>query len=140
MIGGCPQCGFGLWTPLARLSVSDVGLYRDARFPGRLLLSIRDHYEHLDEAPVPVAIAFMKDIQAASRALRTAFDDVTRVNVSILGNAEPHVHAHLIPRRASDPLPTKAPWEDPRPRAELDSAATQQIADALRETFGVPRV
>jgi len=37
----CATCGFELHHPIATLSVSALGLYDDARFPGRCILALR---------------------------------------------------------------------------------------------------
>lgn len=116
----CHECGFELYHPLpTKLTVSHAGIYSDARFPGRTILVLDEHHEHLDEVPAKILAEFVNDIATFSSWLRT-MPGVERINVSILGNAEPHVHAHLIPRRPStEPEPKRSPWDDPRPRQPL---------------------
>lgn len=128
----CPSCSFELWHPIARLRNSRVGLYDDSRFPGRVIVSLDQHYDHLDEVPEVLLADFMADVARTSRVLRDCLE-VPRVNVAILGNQERHVHAHLIPRDpTSDPLPSKSPWQDPRPRSLLDPIFHVQIVETLR--------
>lgn len=110
----CPVCGFGLHLPLAALEVSDVGLYDDGRYPGRMIVTARRHWVHLDEVEPAELAALMADAQRVARALRQ-LPGVTRTNVAILGNREPHVHVHVIPRRATDAHPDRAPWDDAPP-------------------------
>ena len=131
----CTTCEFQLWSPLATLSVSTLGLYDDDRFPGRCLLVLTDHYEHLDEVPDVLAASFLADVQRTARALRKGLA-ADRVNVAVLGNAEPHVHAHLVPRwPVKEPRPHKSPWDDPRRRGSLPSqdklALARDIVGAL---------
>lgn len=127
----CGQCGFILWNPLGSVGCCDVGLYDDARFPGRLLVSYRPHMDHFDEMSDGALIDFMTTIRTLSRLLR----DITsadRVNVAILGNTEPHVHAHLIPRIAHrEPEPRKSPWDDPRPREPLNNLEKARLMYVL---------
>lgn len=134
----CKACGFQLWEHLGQIGVCEIGLYDDARFPGRLIVSLIEHYEHLEDAPDELASAFIRDVQFAARVLR----DVTgsdRINVAILGNQEPHVHAHVIPRMSStDPLPQHSPWDDPRPRAKLEPVYRRQLVKRLTEAFDCP--
>src|SRR5689334_3630133 len=66
----CSTCGFSLWVPISALSVSHVGLYDDARFPGRMIVSLNEHVEHYDQADPEVLSAFMSDLQVASLVLR----------------------------------------------------------------------
>lgn len=131
----CSSCGFELWVPMFSMKVSTAGLYDDARFPGRLILSLNEHFEHLEDVPEDLASLFMRDIQLLSRGMRTALM-VDRVNVAVLGNQEPHVHAHLIPRRSSaDPLPKTSPWDDPRPRSPLSADLRLQLISTLTEAM-----
>lgn len=118
------------------MSVSSVGLYDDARFPGRCLVVLDEHYEHLSDVPDDVANEFFRDVRQVGRAiLRVTVAD--RVNYAALGNAEPHVHFHVIPRTvAGDPVPEQAPWATPLPRAPLPPAVAadlvRDLTDALR--------
>jgi diadenosine tetraphosphate (Ap4A) HIT family hydrolase len=118
------------------LTVTSVGLYDDGRFPGRLLVSLNPHYEHLEEVPEHLAHSFTSDIQFASRMLRKV-TGAERVNVAILGNQEPHVHAHLIPRLPlHEPIPHRSPWEDPRPRERLAAADRTRLTHDLSRALG----
>ncbi len=131
----CRTCHFAVWVPLARLTVSNVGLYDDARFPGRLIVTLHDHFEHLDEVPDDVALGLFGDVRTCASLLRQEFG-ATRVNVAVLGNQEPHVHAHVIPRVCgAEPEPREAPWRDPRPRATLPRAHRDDVIDRLSEAF-----
>ncbi|WP_396652300.1 HIT family protein [Microbacterium sp. SLBN-146] len=108
-----------------------MGLYSDARFPGRCIVSLNEHAEHLDDLPKDTVSSFMINVAMASKALRIA-TDAPRINVAILGNQEGHVHAHLIPRYPdSEPLPNKAPWEDPRPRGALDEGDERRLVNLI---------
>lgn len=134
-VRACYECGFDLWLPIASVGSCQIGLYDDARFPGRLIVSLIDHYEHLEEAPAEVASAFIRDVQWSAKVLR----EVTRsdrVNIAVLGNQEPHVHAHLIPRiPAREPLPRHSPWADPRPITKLSSTDRFRLLEQLADRF-----
>ena len=96
----CEVCGFWLWQPMATGDRVSLGLYDDDRFPGRCLLVWDDHVEHLDELGGDDLLSFTRSIQQVSLAIKRA-TGVGRVNVAILGNQEPHLHAHLIPEAAT---------------------------------------
>lgn len=117
----CLECGFELYAPVAALTVSDVGLYSDARYPGRLIVKLREHHEHLDAVPSELAAAFLRDVQHCARVLR-AVDGIARVNVAVLGNKVPHVHTHVVPRRPGEHNFHRSPWEDALPREALSEA------------------
>lgn len=127
----CAECEFELWLPVCSNDVIQVGLYDDGRFPGRLLVMLTDHYDHLEDVPAELAARFTWSLQRVSASMKRTLA-VDRINLAILGNAVPHVHAHLIPRRATDPLPHKSPWEDPRPRTVLPPGAEKELLTKLR--------
>lgn len=133
----CRKCRFPLVHPVGRLSVSCVGLVSDARFPGRTLLSLRDHYDDIADAPTAVAELFLVDIQFASRIIRRA-TGADRVDVALSDATAPHAHAHLVPRRRDrDPRPDSGPWEDPRERRPLEPLPESMAIGLLTAAFEV---
>lgn len=131
---GCSTCGFTLWIPVAALRVSQVGLYSDARFPGRLIVSLNDHVEHYDQTDPDSLSSFMSDLQDASLVLRK-MSNVERVNIAILGNKEPHLHAHVIPRRIADGNHGVSPWENAEPYSKLTESDRVIFVDLLKQGF-----
>lgn len=130
--------GIVLWNPIAISTHSRLGLYSDSRFPGRCILALNAPYTALEDVPVGTLTGFMRDVQVASAAIKKA-TDAERVNVSILGNREPFIHAHLIPRFPADErYPDRSPWDDPRIKQVLpkDRAAEliNRIWHAILET------
>lgn len=126
-------CGFALWRPLLATRSCTVGHYDDARFPGRLIVSLERHFDFIEDVPDRLAARFMVEISSVAKVQREILQ-ADRINVAILGNQVSHVHAHLIPRySAEEALPHKAPWEDPRPRAQLSPERLQQVEKALIE-------
>lgn len=127
----CEVCSFKVWLPLARLSVSTLGLYDDGRFPGRSIVVFNRHVEDLVALDEDEARSLIADVQRASRAIMSS-TGAPRVNYAILGNVEPHLHVHIIPRgTASDPLPKRTPWEHPRPVQRL----SHEEAESLRKSI-----
>lgn len=134
----CARCGFVLYRPVPApgLSTSRVGMYEDARFPGRCIVVYRDHVEHLEALSEEELLAFKRDVVRVGSAVKR-ITGAARVNYAVLGNATPHLHAHVIPRTPGvEELATRSPWNDPRPLAELpptDAARlTSQLARALQ--------
>ncbi len=128
----CETCGFALYIPVIELAVSVVGLYDDARFPGRCVLALKPHHVHLDEVPSDLAAQFLHDGQQLGAALRS-LGLGTRVNYAVLGNTDPHVHMHVFPRGLeSDALPARPPWEHPAPRAALPKSVLHALTTTLR--------
>ena len=126
------MCSFELWRPIAELRVSVLGLYDDGRFPGRCLIAVKAHEEDFARLSNEDTSAFVCDIQAAARAIQRV-TQAPRINYAILGNVEPHIHAHLIPRSADDPIPKKSPWQHPEPVRPLGQRQADDIIRAIRE-------
>lgn len=133
----CSTCGFKLWLPISRLRTSLVGLYDDNRYPGRLILVLAEHAEHLHELDATSSCDFMEDARQAGAAL-TQVTGAQRVNYAVLGNTQPHLHWHIIPRDpATEPLPSRPPWEDPRPVAPLDPDRISDLIEDLSDALDV---
>jgi diadenosine tetraphosphate (Ap4A) HIT family hydrolase len=127
----CEDCGFDLWIPVAEYEHSVLGLYNDDRFPGRCILMIKGHYEHLDEVPSYIAEAFMRETIHAGGAVRKVMG-AARVNYATLGNTLAHVHTHIIPRYKNDLVPTRPPWEHPDKAGKLSSEEVRDIVTRLQ--------
>lgn len=132
----CQECSFVLFTPITALDVSCVGLHSDARYPGRMIVALREHYDHLDEVPTELFNRLMADVRECSRVLRS-IPDVVRVNVAVLGNQESHVHAHVIPRYVNDPILTKAPWDGAQPHTPLVDSVRDGVVRMLAQRLRV---
>lgn len=137
----CEDCGFKLFVPVWELNVAWLGLYDDARYPGRSLVVAKPHSEALHHLPTQARHAFLDDVCHAMAAVEHV-TGAERVNMAVLGNTEPHLHAHLVPRiEGGDPVPTRPHWEDPRPRRPLDAdLVAQLVSDLRRAMVGVHQV
>lgn len=130
----CSVCGFKLWYPVAVLQVSTLGIYSDNRFPGRSLLMLNEHRTSFSELEPELLMPFVLDAQKVGRALKE-ITAATKINYAVLGNAEPHLHWHIIPRTPGDPLPARSPWNDPRPPGPLREEQITNLTEALRTTL-----
>jgi diadenosine tetraphosphate (Ap4A) HIT family hydrolase len=131
MAWSCAACGFDLWIPVGSLGVSEVGFYDDGRFPGRCIVALSAHHEHLDEVPAEVRHAFSDDIARVGAVVRE-LTEPSRVNYAVLGNTIAHVHCHVIPRPVDDPIATRPPWEHPDPARVNESDDAVRLIAALR--------
>lgn len=127
----CKVCNFGLYLPIASLRVSHLGLYNDSRFPGRCLLVLNEHYESLENLPQNLMVLYMEDVKQSINAIKLATGS-ERVNLAILGNREPHVHSHLIPRYpAKEEFPDCSPWNDKRFKETMPEAETNKLLSRI---------
>ncbi|GAA1053668.1 hypothetical protein GCM10009570_22570 [Dietzia natronolimnaea] len=76
-------------------------------------------------------MGYMRDIQISMTAIARA-TGAAKVNVAILGNRDPHVHAHLVPRfPQEEEYPDCSPWNDRRPKGQLDDSEVRRIKELI---------
>lgn len=133
----CNTCGFELWLPLWQFEHSRVGLYEDARFPGRCIVVLEEHATALESLNPTSLAALMRETTRVGEAIRRVVG-ADHMNYAVLGNTEPHIHVHVIPRiHEIDPVPSRPPWEHPDPCEPLSLERRQtlmaELVRALRD-------
>ncbi len=128
---GAPDCRAcaGRW-PDPGFLIADLGLTRaflhdDQFFPGWTVVVLDRHATELYTLERAERAQVMDDVAAAAEAVARAFAAV-KVNYALLGNQLPHMHWHVIPRLADDPIPKDVVWalgHSPRPPADDERAA-----------------
>jgi diadenosine tetraphosphate (Ap4A) HIT family hydrolase len=89
---------------VARLQLSHLRFMRNQFVPGYSVLVCTKH------APEPYHLTgddqalFFQDLVRATQALDHVFAPI-KMNINILGNLVPHLHAHLVPRYYGDWAP-----------------------------------
>ncbi len=131
----CASCGFTMGEPIARLAVSDLCFVSDRRFPGRCVVVLREHASELFQLAPALRHAFADDLSNAAQAIAQAVGAL-KINYEILGNVDPHVHCHLIPRRADEPKPKAPAWLHPDAQAELDAGKAAAIQQRIAARLG----
>lgn len=128
----CSVCGFSVWRPIVAFDSSTLGLYDDHRFPGRCLLVLRRHVEQLETLDGPALTTFMQEATRSGEAIKGA-TGAERMNYAVLGNAEPHLHVHIVPRmHHGDPIPGRSPWQHPEERGPLRAGNAETISQRIR--------
>jgi diadenosine tetraphosphate (Ap4A) HIT family hydrolase len=130
-------------TVLRRL-VSGFAVIGDVQFlPGYSLLLVDDpDVQRLSELPRGKRLSFLSDMdllgEAVERACRRLDPAFRRVNLEILGNTDPFLHAHVWPRFEWEPAElVGAPvWLYPRDRWRDERFKLGQRHDALRDAIG----
>lgn len=136
---GCPACarleraGAGD-DPyfIAALRESVVLLHKHQRYEGWCSVWLREHAEHLADLPRARQAALWEDVADVAAAMRAVLGAV-RINYENLGNVVPHVHWHVIPRRATDPDPRATVWVRPVEETEsgCEEAARSRLVGAM---------
>lgn len=126
----CITCGFTFGESLAMLDVSELCFVSDRRFPGRCVVTLRQHATELYDLSRETRSAFVDDMSRAAHAIMLAVGGF-KMNYEILGNASPHVHCHLIPRRQDEPGLKLPAWLHPQAQEELADDAAKEIKQSI---------
>ncbi|MEU9111007.1 diadenosine tetraphosphate hydrolase [Streptomyces sp. NPDC048483] len=130
-------------TVLRRLE-SGFAVIGDVQFlPGYSVLLVDEpHVQRLSDLPKGKRLSFLSDLdrlgEAVERACRRLDPAFRRVNLEILGNTDPFLHAHVWPRFAWEPADVVgAPvWLYPRDRWSDEQFRLGPQHDALRDAIG----
>ncbi|MER6630305.1 diadenosine tetraphosphate hydrolase [Streptomyces sp. NPDC000987] len=130
-------------TVLRRLDAG-FAVIGDVQFlPGYSVLLVDDPaVQRLSDLPRPRRSAFLSDMdrlgEAVERACARLDPAFRRVNLEILGNTDPFLHAHVWPRFAWEPaeLAGRPVWLYPPERWRAARYALGPRHDALREAIG----
>jgi diadenosine tetraphosphate (Ap4A) HIT family hydrolase len=127
------------WPP-ADAFIADCGparayLHDDQFFPGWTLLILKRHATELYELDRDERVALMDAVSEVARALAHVYDAV-KMNYELLGNLLPHIHWHLVPRRADDPIPRQPVWTLEHEARPLAPAERRARIEAIRARLG----
>lgn len=113
---------------IGQLSVSTLFLFRDQRFRGYSILSF-DPFDatSLESLSDDQYTQFMNDLRTVSKAIRTALQP-DHMNYELLGNTNPHLHWHIVPRYKSDPRWGQPIWEGyPRNEFKINRVSLSDV-------------
>jgi diadenosine tetraphosphate (Ap4A) HIT family hydrolase len=118
---------------IAELRESYALVHKHQRYLGWCTLWLKDHHEHLGLLPAERQARLAADVADAAAAMHRAFSPL-RINYECLCNVVPHLHWHLIPRRADDPDPRATVWVRPAQETECgaDPGTIGRVADRMR--------
>ena len=106
-------------TSLAKLNPDQV-------FRGYTFLTLKQHAEHLHQLLPRIQKQFLADMLQVAAGLAKALNP-DRLNYELLGNAQAHLHWHIIPRYTSDPMWGRPIWAGNRPRKRLTSEEYEHL-------------
>lgn len=133
----CPMCH--RWEEqsdlrIAELEHSFVMLNRDQFFPGYTLLFTKQHATELFHLDHTVRAGLMEEVSTIAQALQTQFQP-DKINYELLGNMVPHIHWHLVPRFAHDPLWPRPIWAESHTEITLSAAEYRQRIQSIRQAL-----
>jgi diadenosine tetraphosphate (Ap4A) HIT family hydrolase len=97
------------------MSAGVLRLQKNQYVSGYTTLISKRHVCEIYEFTPAERVEFIADLARASQAITQAFGAL-KINLQILGNSTPHLHAHIIPRYYGDPKPDGPidPWSEKR--------------------------
>lgn len=120
---------------IAALRISSLFLFRDQRYKGYCILSFDPyHATNFDALPDEEYTAFMGDVRSASSAIRAAMKP-DHMNYELLGNSNPHLHWHIVPRYKTDPRWGAPIWEGYDYRSNEFKVNRQVLPDVEYESI-----
>lgn len=133
----CPMCR--RWDEdsdlrIVELEHSFVVLNRDQYFPGYTLLFTKQHVTELFHLDRSVRSGLMEDVSGVAEALFTLFRP-DKINYELLGNMVPHIHWHLVPRHATEPLWPRPIWAEAHEELLLSPAEYRGRIELIRQVL-----
>jgi len=111
--------------------VSVAKLNPDQAFEGYTFLTLRWHEEELYRLADKDRRQFLEDMSLVASALSRAFKP-DKMNYELLGNSMPHLHWHLVPRYASDPMWGRPIWAGNRRRKRLNAEGYELLTGRVK--------
>lgn len=135
LIDECPMCR--RWEDhselrIAELKHSFVVLNRDQFFPGYTLLFTKQHVTELFHLDASVRAGLMEEVSLIAKTLQAVFQP-DKINYELLGNMVPHMHWHLVPRFATDPLWPRPIWAENHDEVMLPADEYRQRILKIRQ-------
>ena len=133
----CPMCS--RWDAdsdlrIVELTHSYVILNRDQFFPGYTLLFTKSHVTELFHLERSTRAELTEEVTTVAKAIYDVLRP-SKINYELLGNMVPHIHWHLVPRFASDPLWPRPIWAEPHDETHLSPDGYQQRIGLIRKAL-----
>ncbi len=120
----CPMCSKWFQEPDLRIAEFDhcyLLLNRDQFFAGYCFVLTKSHVTELFHLDRQTRSAVMEEVNMVAETLFRIFRP-DKINYELLGNMVPHMHWHLVPRFATDPLWPKPIWSESHEPVTLSAA------------------
>ncbi len=124
IIASCRKGTLADWIaelPRSWLTLGDAQFYR-----GYCVLLAKRHVTELHAMPRAEAHELLDEILAVGRTLDQVLKPL-KLNYECLGNQEPHVHWHIFPRYADDPMKLAPVWVRPEAERKVSLGESDRI-------------
>lgn len=101
-------------------------------YKGYVLFLCKMHAEELHELDKKFKVLFLEEMSKIAQAIYKAFKP-KKMNYELLGNSEPHLHWHIIPRYANDPDINKPIWAVEKAANSQQARLTKKDLRALKK-------
>ena len=95
-------------------------------FRGYTLFLCKRHANELHELPQGFRRQHLYEMSQVAEAVYRAFKP-RKLNYELLGNTDAHIHWHIFPRHANDPLPKRTVWNIEKEIRNADSAKPSEV-------------
>jgi diadenosine tetraphosphate (Ap4A) HIT family hydrolase len=133
----CRACS-GQWPPkthyIADCGHTEAYLHDDQFFTGWTILVLKRHATELFHLSREERAHLIEEVSQVASLLADELGAV-KINYELLGNQQPHIHWHLIPRLADDPAPLEPVWRVPHEPRSLSERARDELLIRLRRRF-----
>lgn len=88
--------------PICELEITDLFLYRDQSYYGRVLIALKEHGKEIADLSPAEGEAFMRDLGKASRAVKAVVNPA-KINYGMFSDKLAHLHCHIVPKQIDGP-------------------------------------
>lgn len=88
--------------PICELEITDLFLYRDQTYYGRVLIALKEHGKEIADLSDEEGNAFINDLGKAARAVK-AIADPEKINYGMFSDKLAHLHCHIVPKQIDGP-------------------------------------
>jgi diadenosine tetraphosphate (Ap4A) HIT family hydrolase len=88
--------------PICELDITDLFLYRDQTYYGRVLIALKEHGKEIADLTAEESNAFINDLGKASRAVKAVVNPV-KINYGMFSDKLAHLHCHIVPKQVDGP-------------------------------------
>ena len=120
---------------VVELPASTVYLWKDSRYPGRCVVALKGHARELFALEPARRQQFMDEVSAVAAAIQQGFQ-ADKINYAIFGDAVPHLHFHLVPKRKDGPEWGQPFVVNPSEPAPMSAEQIQACLNVLRARLG----